>query len=34
MSELGNPKVQDLDLAVPGDEDVGGFEIPVDDPLI
>jgi hypothetical protein len=32
--QLRDPEVEDLDVAVPGDEDVGGLEVAVDDPLL
>ena len=31
LADLGQPEVQDLGFAVPGDEDVGRFDVPVDD---
>ncbi len=34
VGQLGEAEVEDLHAAVPGDEDVLGLEIPVDDPLL
>src|SRR5262249_59798606 len=34
LDELGEPEIQDLHAAVRGEEDVLGFEVAVDDPLV